>query len=95
MVPLRHCGRHWEQEHGLSWPDSPPETVHRWTGTSCWAASLACDHEGQEAFLIGLGPDWSEGRDVIRVAGLERFQGADIRRPDRHGLGPRAKDVLS
>ena len=38
----------------------------------------------------GLGPDWSEERDAAR-AGLERVEGADIRRAGLNG--PRASNV--
>ena len=47
---------------GLGWPES----THRWTGTTCRAASLDCS-------------EWSEERDAGR-ARLDRVEGGDSRR---------------
>ena len=49
-------------ELGLGWPES----AHRWTGTTCRAASLDCS-------------EWSEERDAGR-ARLDRVEGGDSRR---------------
>ena len=49
-------------ELGLGWPES----THRWTGTTCRAASLD-------------GSEWSEERDAGR-ARLDRVEGGDSRR---------------
>ncbi len=53
-----------------------PESTHRWTGTTCRAAPLAC-------------PDWSEERDVGRSR-LDRVEGGgDNGKPGRTGRHPR------
>jgi hypothetical protein len=53
-----------------------PESTHRWTGTTCQAAPLACS-------------DWSEERDGGRSR-LDRVEGGgDNGKPGRTGLHPR------
>ncbi len=53
-----------------------PESEHRWTGTTCRAAPLACS-------------DWSEERDVRRSR-LDRVEGGrDNGKPDRAGRHPK------
>jgi hypothetical protein len=53
-----------------------PESTHRWTGTTCRAAPLACT-------------DWSEERDVGRSR-LDRVEGGgDNGKPRRAGRHPR------
>jgi hypothetical protein len=53
-----------------------PESAHRWTGTTCRAAPLACS-------------DWSEERDVGRSR-LDRVEGGgDNWKPGRAGSQPR------
>jgi hypothetical protein len=57
-----------------------PEPTHRWTGTTCRAAPLACS-------------DWSEQLSEERDAGLSRLDrvegGGDNRKPGRTGRHPR------
>jgi hypothetical protein len=53
-----------------------PESTHRWTGTTCRAAPLACS-------------DWSEERDAGRSR-LDRVEGGgDNGKQDRAGRHPR------
>ncbi len=56
-----------------------PESTHRWTGLTCWAAPLACF-------------DWSEGRDVGRYR-LDWVEGGgDNGKPGRTGSHARCAD---
>ncbi len=66
-------------ELGLGEPES--ESTHRWTGTTCRAAPLACS-------------DWSEERDVRRSQ-LDRVEGGgDNGKPGRTGSHPKLAGVL-
>ena len=61
---------------GLGEPGCDTESTHRWTGTTCRAAPLACS-------------DWSEERDVGRSR-LDRVEGGgDNGKPGRTGRHPR------
>ncbi len=54
-----------------------PESMHRWTGTTCRAAPLACS-------------DWSEERDVGRSRLDQVEGGGDNGKPGRTGRHPRS-----
>ena len=52
-------------------------STYRWTGTTTSRAVTHLCPRGSVMEATGLGPDWSEERDLVR-SGLERAEGADI-----------------
>ena len=79
MDPRRLCG----SRSGLGWPESTTLDRDNLPG----GVTHLCP---RGPVATGLGPDWSEERDVAG-AGLERVEGADIRRAGPNG--PRASNV--
>ena len=79
MDPRRLYG----SRSGLGWPESTTLDRDNLPG----GVTHLCP---RGPVATGLGPDWSEERDVA-LAGLERVEGADIRRAGPNG--PRASNV--
>jgi hypothetical protein len=70
-------------ELGLGWPES----THRWTGTSCRAASLDCSEWSEERVAGRARLDWVEGGDSRRTGPTRsRTKMQDVGLEVGHGL---------